>query len=159
MLTYSLSRKLIAERNEGVIPGIQSTKGIDPIDHALFYDDSLLLGGASLRIVRSFHEILQSFCSISGVLINKRKSVVYGWNTNEHTILRIARFLGFSGFATWDKINYRGLPLTLVFNRSSLWSEVINKIKAKIVVWGGHWLNNDGKLILIKLILSSFPIN
>ena len=142
----------------GVILGIRLTNGIDPINHALFADDSLLLGGASLRITRAFHEILQSFCSILGELINKRKSIVYRWNTNEHTILRIARFLCFFGFDSWDKINYLGLPLTLGFNKSLLWSEVINKIKAKIVVWGGHWLNNVGKLILIKSILSSFPI-
>ena len=158
MLPDSLSRKLTAERNVGVIPGIRSMKWIYPINHALFVDDSLLLGGVSLRIARAFHEILQSFCSISGALINKRKSVVYKWNTNEQTILRIARFLGFYGFATLDKINYLGLPLTLGSNRSSLWNEVINKIKAKIAVRGWHWLNNDGKLILIKSVLSSFPI-
>ena len=96
----SLSRKLTAERNVGAISGIRLTKEIEPINHPLFVDDSLLPGGASLRIARVFQKILQSFCTISGVLVNKIKSVVYGWNTNEQTILRIARFLCFSGFAS-----------------------------------------------------------
>ena len=83
----TLSRKLIVERNVGAIPGIPPTKGIEPINHALLSDDSLLLGGDSLRIERVFNEILQSFCNISGALVNKRKILVYGWNTNEQTIL------------------------------------------------------------------------
>jgi hypothetical protein len=158
LMADSLSRKLIAERNVGTIPGIRPTKGTEAVNHALFVDDSLLLGGASLRIARAFNEIIQNFCCISGALVNKRKSVVYGWNTEEKTILRIARLLGFPGFVSWDKIKYLGLPLTLGANRSSLWMEVISKIKSKIVAWGGQWLNNVGKLILIKAVLSSLPI-
>ena len=34
----------------GSIPGIKAARGVDYINHALFIDDSLLLGG--------FHEIL-----------------------------------------------------------------------------------------------------
>jgi hypothetical protein len=133
-------------------------KGTEPINHALFVDDSLLLGGASLRIARAFNEIIQNFCCISGALVNKRKSVVYGWNTNEQTISRIAHILGFKGFVSWDKIKYLGLPLTLGANKSSLWMEVISKFKSKIVAWGGQWLNNAGKLILIKAVLTSLPL-
>jgi len=36
--------------------------------------------------------------------------------------------------------------------------EVVSKIKSKIVAWGGQWLNNAGKLILIKVVFSSLPI-
>ena len=73
MLVDSLSRKLIVERNVGAILGIRSTKGIDPINHALFADDSLLLGGASSKITRAFREILQSFYSILGE--NKKRCI------------------------------------------------------------------------------------
>ena len=59
---------------------------MDPINHALFVDDSLLLGGASLKIARAFIEILQIFCLISGALINQIKSVVYGWNVDHLAI-------------------------------------------------------------------------
>jgi hypothetical protein len=61
-------------------------KGIDPINHALFADDSLMLGGASIKIAKNFNEILQSFCNISGALMNKRKSAIYGWNTEQQII-------------------------------------------------------------------------
>ena len=43
-------------------------------------------------------------------------------------------------------------------NNPSLWLEIVNKIKAKIVSWGGHWLTKAGKVTLIKSVLSSIHI-
>ena len=40
----------------------------------------------------------------------------------------------------------------------SLWLDVLSKLKAKIVSFGGHWLTNAGKLVLLKSVLSSLPI-
>ena len=71
-----LSRKLSAEITVDIIPGIRAPRGAEPINHALFTDDSLLLGGASLNITCVFNGILQKFCSISGALINKETSAV-----------------------------------------------------------------------------------
>ena len=107
-------------------------KGIEPTNHALFVDDLLLFKGASMNIAKVFSVILQDFCNIYGALINKRKIIVFGWNVDHHTILQIAHFLGFSDFATWEKIKYLGLPLTLGHNKSSLWDEVLRKTKSKI---------------------------
>ena len=154
----SLSRNISTEKEVGIIPGINSTRGVESINHALFVDDSLLLGGSSLRMARAFKEILQNFCLISGALINNRNSAVYGWNTDQSIILNISHILGFSRYDTWDKIKYLGLPLTLIQNKPSLWLEVVNRIKAKIASWGEQWLTKAGKLTMIKLILSAIPI-
>ena len=97
-MVEALSRKLYADMVVGVIPGIRVARGVDPINHALFVDDSLLLGGTSLNITCAFNEILQNLCLISGALINKRKSVVFGWNFDHRKILRMACSLGFPGF-------------------------------------------------------------
>lgn len=134
-MAESLSRKLIAELEVGTILGIKAARGVDPINHALFADDSLLLGGALIKITKDFKEIFQHFCLITGALINKRKSVVYGWNVDHPTILRISCILGFPGYDKWEKIKYLGLPLTLGPSPPSLWTEVIIKIKAKITYW------------------------
>ena len=77
-MSESLSKKVSAELVAGSLPGINIARGVDPIKHALFADDSLLLGGASLIITRAFIEILQKLCLTSGALINKSKSDVYG---------------------------------------------------------------------------------
>ena len=109
--------------------GIKFARGVDSINHALFADYSLLLGGASLKIARDFKGILQNFCLVSGALINNRKSVVYGWNIDHSTILNITNLLEFPGYDIWDQIKYLGLPLSLSQNKPSLWMEVISKIK------------------------------
>ena len=97
MVEY-LSRKIMVEKEVGFIPGIRIARGVDPINHALFADDSLLLGGASMKIARAFNDILKNFCQISGALINNNKSVVYGWNVDQPSILRISEFIGFPGY-------------------------------------------------------------
>ena len=53
-MVEALSRKLSAYMIVGAIPGIRVARGVDPINHALFADDSLLLGGASLNIACAF---------------------------------------------------------------------------------------------------------
>lgn len=138
LMADTLSRRLSYKKYVGNIPGIRIVKGVDLMNHALFTDDSLMLGGASIRMENSFKVILNKLCSIFGALINERKSVIYGWNTEQDTIDRIANLLGFAGFASWEKIKYLGLPLTLGSNRNNLWEEIIAKFKKKIAVWGGY---------------------
>eukprot|EP00253_Pinus_taeda_P003797 PITA_03797 len=157
LMADSLSRKLTSEKHKGCLPGIKIVKGIDPVNHALFVDDSLLLGGASPRIAKSFRTILHKYCSISGALVSERKSVVYGWNTQQHKIETIANDLGYTRHANWEKIKYLGLPITLGSNKNHLWEEVIMKFKRKITAWGGFWLTSRGKIMLIKSVLPALP--
>jgi hypothetical protein len=54
----SLSRNLEQERLIGAVPGLRITKDLKPINHALFVDDSLMLGGTSNRVASAFKSIL-----------------------------------------------------------------------------------------------------
>ena len=58
LMEETLSRKLKVEKEASYIPGIKIERGVEPVNHALFADDSLLLGGASLKIAHAFNEIL-----------------------------------------------------------------------------------------------------
>jgi hypothetical protein len=120
----TLSRKLEQDRIAGAAPGLRIMKDLKPLNHALFADDSLMLGGASNRIASAFKDTLQAYCKASGALISERKSVVYSWNAEEDETQKIARNLGFNGHSKWDKINYLGLPLTLGTNKVNLWEGV-----------------------------------
>jgi hypothetical protein len=111
LMADTLSRKLNAKKKTGSLLGIRLTKGLDPINHSLFLDDSLMLGGASKNIAKNFSKILQRFCSISRALINKRKSIVYGWNVDQKKIQRISLYLGFLGYASWEKNKVSRAPL------------------------------------------------
>ena len=125
-------------------------KELEPINHALFVDDSLMSGGASCRIASTYKSSLQAYCKALEALINERKSAIYSWNVEESNIQKFSCILGFKGYSKWDKINYLGLPLTLGINRCSLWEGVLSKIKSKIEFWGEQWLMHGGKLTLIK---------
>ena len=112
LMDDTLSRKLTKGKNDGIILGTKSASGVESINHALFVDDTLLLGETSPRLARFFKEIMKHFCMISGALINNQKSVVYGWNVDPSSMVNISQILGFDGFDSWDKVKYLGLPLT-----------------------------------------------
>ena len=61
----TLSRKLIAGKNDGIIPSIKSTSGVEYINHALFADDTLLFGGGfaevGKNIQRNYATLLYHF--------------------------------------------------------------------------------------------------
>ena len=78
LMVDALSRKLTAGKNKRIISDIHPASGVEAINHALFVDDTLLLGRACLKMARVFVEIMHHFCIILGALINNRKSVVYG---------------------------------------------------------------------------------
>ena len=154
----TLSRKLTAEQAAGSLPGLKPSIHSPAQNHALFADDSLLLGGASSRIAKSFDNVLKSYCRVTGASINERKSEVYGWNIEQQELSNISSLLGFNSQAQWEKIKYLGLPIINGCNKKGLWSEIISKIKSKITNWGGYWLTYGGKVILIKSVLSALPI-
>lgn len=132
--------------------------GTTPTNHASFANDSILMGGSSIKIARAFNGVVQSFCRVSGAMVNKRKSAMHGWAVDQQTILRIAQALGFNNYVSSEKFKYLGLPLTLGISKAPHRMEIINKIKAKMTAWGRQWLTIARKLTLIKSVLSSLPI-
>ena len=50
LMVESLSCKLILEKEAGYLPGIKSVRGVDPIKHDFFMDESLFLRGSSMKI-------------------------------------------------------------------------------------------------------------
>lgn len=158
ILAETLSRKLEAERLSGAIPGLKPSIRTSSINHALFADDSILLGGASIRIAKAFDKVIKNYCKVSGALVNDSKSEVYSWNIDQQALSAIAISLGFKGHSHWEKIKYLGLPIISGVNKRSLWADIISKFKSKISKLGGHWLTKGGKVILLKSQLSSLLI-
>jgi len=78
IIAESLSRKLLAEKEAGNIPGIKNAEGVQSINHALFVDDAICLGGASVKITKNFKKSLLAYCRASGGKININKSKIYG---------------------------------------------------------------------------------
>eukprot|EP00253_Pinus_taeda_P006730 PITA_06730 len=60
LMAEALSQKLEVERLSGSLPGLKPTSNINPLNHALFADDSILLGGASPRIAKAFDTVIKN---------------------------------------------------------------------------------------------------
>jgi hypothetical protein len=59
---------------------------------------------------------------------------------------------------TWTHFKYLGMPIFLNSYGKISWQDVIDKILSRIQIWGGCWLNPDGKIVLLKYVLTSLPI-
>lgn len=76
---------------------------------------------------------------------------------------KIEEIMGFKTVWDWKDFNYLGIPIFLRRVVPNAWQRVLDKIKTKIMNWGlggrgGLWLNNAGRTILVKSILSSIPL-
>jgi hypothetical protein len=50
------------------------------------------------------------------------------------------------------------MPISLKNPSSWLWNDILGKIAKNVHNWGARWLNLIGKIVLIKVILSSLTI-
>jgi hypothetical protein len=55
-IANSLSRKVEMERLARNLPGIELVRGVKSINHSQFTNDTLLLGGESIIIIRRFNK-------------------------------------------------------------------------------------------------------
>ena len=54
-------------------------------------------------------------------------------------------------------MTYLGMPLGASPNSPSIWNPILEKIKRKLAEWKKLYLSKEGKLTLLKIMLSSLP--
>eukprot|EP00253_Pinus_taeda_P030806 PITA_30806 len=153
-----LSYQLNHNQQTQTLPGLRSTHKVKDINHAQFADDTLLLGGASIISARSFKKELDIYRMFSRRKINLRKCSIYGWNFSIKELSDIARLLEMEGIRKWESFKYLGIPIFKSKPKVAHWLPLLDKLKNKIQAWGASWLNNAGKVILMKSVLISMPL-
>jgi hypothetical protein len=88
---FALNFILEKRRIDQDILGLQIARGVKEINHALFTDDSLLLGEATVHTTSQFKLVVDEFCEASGSKLNAEKCHFYGWNVSQNGINAIAR--------------------------------------------------------------------
>eukprot|EP00253_Pinus_taeda_P027485 PITA_27485 len=155
VLSFYLQRK---QQDQDIV-GLCIARGVKSITHALFADDTLLLGAASPHSTIKFKEVLEDYCKVSGSVLDNGKCHIYYWNIPASTTSSIARCLSFAVSTSWTSFKYLGLPI--FHKRASMskgWYPQLDKFKAKMQAWGSSWLNIAGKSVLIKAVLSILPL-
>jgi hypothetical protein len=140
------------------LSGIKMAQKVKHINHAQFDNDTLLLGGANAISTRHFKSELNKYKDASGSEISLYKSKIFGWNCTAREITDISRILGIEGTFTWDSFKYLGVPLFKTSPRVSHWLPLLEKLKLRILAWGGNCLNLVGKVVLLKSVLTSLPL-
>lgn len=75
--------------------GISIARGVKPINHSQFVDDTILLGGASSIMDRRLKSTLDDFLVSSGAMVNEGNNKIYGRNCSHLKMQEIARIMGF----------------------------------------------------------------
>lgn len=146
------------ERIEGKLKGLSIARNVKDVNHFQFVDDTLFLGSASKKIFGRFKQILDCYLDLSRGLVNKRKCLIYGQNNFEAKLLKISKTLEFIIETNFQFFKYLIIPISMGPTNSECWSVIMNKLKKKIQPWGAQWLTTAGRVILVKSVLSSFPI-
>eukprot|EP00253_Pinus_taeda_P003177 PITA_03177 len=94
--------------------------------------------------------------NLKGALINKVKSQIFFFNTLPTTQREIACILGFS-IASLPS-NYLGAPLIASALKHSSWTNLLEKLEAKLFLWTHRALNMASRIVLIKAVLQSMPL-
>ncbi|XP_059068290.1 uncharacterized protein LOC131858844 [Cryptomeria japonica] len=126
------------------------------ISHSQFADDTIIFGVASEREALVIRKVLEDYETDSSQSMNKQKSRIYFLNTSKRTQEKITRVLQFSQGSF--PIQYLGVPLFAGRLDNRLWEEVVNKCKAKTVLWKNKWLSQAGHIQMIKAVLAVVPI-
>eukprot|EP00253_Pinus_taeda_P017348 PITA_17348 len=154
ILSFHLDKKMMDQE----IVGLCIASGVKNINHALFVDDTLSLGAASVLIASSFKGVLDELFLISGSSLNNGKCHTYCRNTTSSMLNSISRTLGFVASSNWTSFKYLGLPVFLKRAFSRDWLPQLEKFKNKLLAWGFSWLNIASKSVLIKNVLNSLPL-
>jgi hypothetical protein len=127
IMAESLNRTLEWECTNGTIPGIKIAQGVKCINHSQFFDDTILLSGASKIMARRINQVLDTFLSVSGGLLNKAKCQIYVWNVSANSRVGITQILGFGISSDWKNFKYLGLPLCLKSLPGEYWHLFLQK--------------------------------
>ena len=132
IIAESLSKKIQDMQNNGELRGLKIARGVKNANHAQYADDTILLGGSSIIIAERFREVISTFLKASYGKMNSVKSKIYGWNCPARTMARIAKMLGYEGYANWNSFKYLEVPIHKGKKKKSNWKELVEKIKNKI---------------------------
>ena len=112
--------------------GLRIARGVRDINHALFADDSILLGGASSSSASCFKLDLHRYCLNYGSELNTGKCFIYAWNLTGLELSTITRIFGFKGSMKLGSFKYLGLPIFQGFLIGRDWYPLLDKFKLKM---------------------------
>nr|GEU46976.1 putative RNA-directed DNA polymerase, eukaryota, reverse transcriptase zinc-binding domain protein [Tanacetum cinerariifolium] len=150
-LHISISRAV----NDGVFKGLQ-IQGSVSLSHLFYADDAVFIGEWSNDNLDNLIRILKCFHLASGLRINVNKSQVLGVGVPTDIVQQGASCIGCDIMQMPFK--YLGVMVGDHMSRYTAWSNLIQKVQARLSKWKVKTLFVGGRLTLLKLVLGAVPI-
>lgn len=155
IMAEALSKFILLKHSQKLWQGVQISNSSISVMHSLFVDDALLFNKSMLSEAKQVKEVLDKYSSTSGQKNNLENSKIYILNTFDDLKKKIVKMLGFQEVEL--PCTYLGISFFKGLNKAHYWDKVINRLKARILIWKARWLSLLGRIILIKLVLASIP--
>ncbi|GKB41918.1 RNA-directed DNA polymerase, eukaryota, reverse transcriptase zinc-binding domain protein [Tanacetum coccineum] len=108
------------------------------LSHLFYADDVVFIGEWSESNIRTIVHVLKCFFLASGLKINLHKRKLMGIGVNSQIVSNGANTIGCS--------------------RGNSWAEVISKLSSRLFRWKLKTLSSEGRLTLIKSVLTAIPL-
>lgn len=129
--------RLIQEiRIRGLWKGVKVARGVDPISHLQFVDDTFLTGEASEQEARLMKKTLEIYGKIPGQKIFWAKSEIFFFNTPISRRMAICRILNIKQGSLPSR--YLGIPLFQGRNKSDVWKGLVERSSGKVFLKNGR---------------------
>lgn len=138
------------------IHGIKICRGVPPISHLFFADESLLFTRACDTEADTIFEILTAYEIASGQKINLEKSKVsFSRNVTTDMQNKLQSKLNFTAVIEHEK--YLGLPTYVGRSKKVVFQNIVDRVWKKLKGWKERYLSRAGREILLKSISQAIP--
>ncbi|KAL4292566.1 hypothetical protein AHAS_Ahas18G0040900 [Arachis hypogaea] len=123
------------------------------ISHLMFADNLLLFTEATMEQITRVIEVLEAFCNVSGLKINREKSsIIFSKKTQPNTREEITKLTRFR--EERDLGRYLGAMITNNRKGKENYKDMLGRMQNKLKGWKGKCLSLAGRLTLAQSVLS-----
>ncbi|KAL9679888.1 hypothetical protein QQ045_017759 [Rhodiola kirilowii] len=153
-----LSRVLNASVDHGVVQPFFPKRRAVRVSHLLFADDLLIFTNGAKNSVRNLMDLIKDFCALSGQCLNPEKSSIIFPNSFPSS--RQAEILSLTRFSEGVlPVPYLGAPLFRGRVRIDMFTDLVDKVTARIGVWMKRFLSMGGRVTLVNSVLSAIGVH
>ncbi|XP_074298301.1 uncharacterized protein LOC141629154 [Silene latifolia] len=149
-----LSRNIDHAHNLRLIHGIQLVRGVRPITHLFFADDSVFFFKDKGDTVTRLVHLIKDYCEASGQSLNVDKSrILFSPST---TLVKAQIIMKAFNIRKNNGIGkYLGIPAEFKESKQGIFNALIYHVTRRISSWNGIFLSPAGRLTLISSVLSN----